>query len=152
MAYQHQWFEGLTTAQGQFWRRIALLLIPVFPVVALADGALRRGLSLFLSGLRWQALFFALWDQSMCVAMTVALLVHFRDHLDRQGGFARALSASAYGAYIFHGPVIIWLAMALRGVRMDMGLKFLCVAPLAVALTFAVAFVAKKLPLARSIL
>lgn len=152
LAYRHRWFDALSAAQGLFWQRIALLLIPVFPIVAIAAGALRRGVSLFLGGLHWQALFFALWDQVMCMAMTVALLVLFRDHLNHQGQLSRALSASAYGAYIFHGPVIIWLAMALRGVRMDMGLKFLCVAPLAVALTFGVAYVAKKLPVARSIL
>jgi glucan biosynthesis protein C len=151
-AHEHGWFESLSAAQGRLWQTIALVLIPVFPVVAIAAGALRRGLSLFLGGLHWQALFFALWDQSMCVAMTVALLVHFRDHLDHQKGLARALSASAYGAYIFHGPVVIWLAMALRRVRMDMGLKFLCVAPLAVTLTFGVAYVVKKLPIARTIL
>jgi len=88
----------------------------------------------------------------MCVAMTVALLVLFRDRLNRQNRLARALPAPGYSAYIFHGPVIIWLAMALHQVRMDMGLKFLCVAPLAVTLTFGVAYVVKKLPIARTIL
>ncbi len=152
IAYQRGWFESLSAAQGRLWGRIALLLVPVFPIVAIADGALQRGLRPFFGGLRWQALFFALWDQAMCVAVTVALLVWFRDHVNHQGRLAAALSASAYGAYIFHAPVIIWLAMALRPVRLDMGLKFLGVAPLAVALTFLVAYVAKKLPLARSIL
>jgi glucan biosynthesis protein C len=152
LAYQRGWFEGLSAAQGRLWGRVALLLVPIFPIVAIAQGALRRGLGAFFGGLRWQALFFALWDQAMCVAVTVALLVLFREGLNRQGRLAAALSAAAYGAYIFHGPVIIWLAMALRPVRMDMGLKFLYVAPVAVALTFAVAYVAKKLPVARSIL
>jgi glucan biosynthesis protein C len=84
--------------------------------------------------------------------MTVVLLVLFRDRLNHQGRLARALSASAYRAYIFHGSVIIWLAMALSALRMDMGLKFLFVAPLAVVATFGVAYLAKKLPLARNIL
>lgn len=152
LAYQRGWFEGLTAAQGRLWGRVALLLAPVFPIVAIAAGALRRGLRAFFGGLGWQALFYAPWDQAMCVAVSVALLVFFRERLNRQGKLAAALSASAYGAYIFHGPVIIWLAMALRGVRMDMGLKFLLVAPFAVTLTFLVAYVAKKLPVARSIL
>jgi glucan biosynthesis protein C len=152
LAYPRGWFEGLGTAQGRLWGRVALLLAPVFPIVAVAAGALRGGLRPYFGGRRWQALFYAPWDQAMCVAVTVALLVLFRERLNHQGRLAAALSASAYGAYIFHGPVIIWLAMALRPVRMDMGLKFLCVAPLAVALTFLVAFVAKKLPVARNIL
>ncbi len=152
IAYQRGWFDGVSAAQGTLWGRIALVLVPVFPIVAIVDGALRRGLRPFFGGLRWQALFFALWDQLMCVAVTVALLVWFRDHMNHQGRLAAAMSASAYGAYIFHGPVIIWLAMALRPVRVDMGLKFLCVAPLAIALTFLVAYVAKKLPVAKSIL
>ena len=152
LAYRRGWLKALSAAQGRLWGRVALLLVPLFPIVAIADGSLRRGLRAFFGGLRWQAVFFALWDQAMCVAMTVALVVLFRDRLNRQGKLAAALSASAYGAYIFHAPVIIWLAVTLRRVRMDMGLKFLCVAPLAVTLTFLVAYVAKKLPLARDIL
>jgi glucan biosynthesis protein C len=152
LAYRRGWSDSLSTAQGRLWGRVALLLAPVFPVVAIAGGALRRGLGPFFGGRRWQALFYAPWDQAMCVAVSVALLVLFRARLNHQGKLLAALSASAYGAYIFHGPVIIWLAMALRGVRMEMGLKFLVVAPFAVTLTFLVAYVAKKLPVARSIL
>jgi glucan biosynthesis protein C len=152
LAYRRGWSDSLSTAQGRLWGRVALLLAPVFPVVAIAAGALRRGLGPFFGGRRWQALFYAPWDQAMCVAVSVALLVLFRARLNHQGKLLAALSASAYGAYIFHGPVIIWLAMALRGVRMEMGLKFLVVAPFAVTLTFLVAYVAKKLPVARSIL
>jgi hypothetical protein len=40
----------------------------------------------------------------------------------------------------------------LRGIQLEMGLKFVLVAPVAVALTFLVGHYVRKLPFARSVL
>jgi tetrahydromethanopterin S-methyltransferase subunit D len=48
--------------------------------------------------------------------------------------------------------VIVLIALALSGVRIEMGLKFILVAPAAVALSFAVGHLVRKLPFARNIL
>jgi hypothetical protein len=87
----------------------------------------------------------------MCVAMVITLLVWFRTRFNRQGSLARRMSAAAYAAYIFHRPVITLLALALVSIRLDLALKFVFVAPLAVALSFLVGYVVKKLPVARDI-
>jgi hypothetical protein len=44
------------------------------------------------------------------------------------------------------------LALALRGIRLDMGLKYLLVVPFAVAAAFLVGYIAKQLPVVRNIL
>jgi hypothetical protein len=54
--------------------------------------------------------------------------------------------------YIFHAPVIVLLALSLSGVGVDPALKFVLVAPVAVALCFLVGHAIRKLPLARNIL
>jgi glucan biosynthesis protein C len=59
---------------------------------------------------------------------------------------------AAYATYIFHPPVITLVALALSGIRLDLALKFVLVAPLAVAASFLVGYLVKKLPLARDIL
>jgi glucan biosynthesis protein C len=105
-----------------------------------------------MGGVRWQSLAFALWEQFMCMAMVVTLLVWFRRRFNRQGPLAKKLSAAAYATYIFHQPVIVLLMLALRGIRLDMGLKWLLVAPVAVSLCFLVGYAVKRLPLARNIL
>jgi glucan biosynthesis protein C len=151
LAYRRDWFSGLTAAQGKVWLRIVLVLIPLFVVLFVAGGALEGNLDPFMGGVHWQSLAFSAWEQFMCLAMVVTLLVWFRTRFNRQGPLAKKLSAAAYATYVFHLPVIVLLALALRGIRLDLGLKFVLVAPLAVSLSFLVGYVVKRLPLARRI-
>ncbi len=88
----------------------------------------------------------------MCVAMVVTLLVWFREHVVAQGRLGRAMSTAAYATYVLHAPVITLLAVGVRGVELDLGVKFLLVAPVAVAASFLVGLLVKRLPLARDIL
>jgi peptidoglycan/LPS O-acetylase OafA/YrhL len=70
--------------------------------------------------------------------MVVTLPVSFRTTFNRQGPLAKKLAAAAYAVYIFHQPVIILLALVLRGIRLDLALKWVLVAPAAVSLWFLV--------------
>jgi hypothetical protein len=151
-AYRHNWLAGLADSKGKFWSWIAFVLIIFFPVFFLAADGLGRGFYSMLGGLHWQSLVFSIWEQLLCVAMVISLLVWFRNRYNYQGTLALAMSAASYAVYIFHALVIVLLAKSLRGIRIDLALKFLCVAPLAVALCYLVGYLVKKLPLARSIL
>ena len=62
------------------------------------------------------------------------------------------MSGAAYATYVFHAPSIILLAFAFRGIRLDMGLKYVLVVPFAVGFAFLVGYIVKKLPVARDIL
>jgi len=62
------------------------------------------------------------------------------------------MSSAAYGTYIVHPPVITLVALALSGIRLVLALKYALVAPVAVAASFLVGVLVKKLPLARDIL
>jgi glucan biosynthesis protein C len=152
VAYRRNWLAGISDAQGRIWLWIALVLIALFPVVLVAGGALEGDLTPGLGGLHWQSLFYCVWEQLMCMAMVVTLLVWFRNRFDQQGRVARAMSAAAYAVYVFHAPVIVLLALAVSGMRLDLALKFVLVAPVAVCLCFLVGHYVRKLPLARSIL
>jgi len=152
VAYRRNWLAGLTRRQGRAWSWVALALVPLFIVIGVAGGALEGGLDSLMGGLHWQSLAYSVWEQLMCVAMVVSLLVWFRDRFNRQGRLARALSADAYATYVLFAAVIVPLALALSGIRMNMALKFLLVSPVAVGLCFLVGHAVRKLPLARSIL
>jgi surface polysaccharide O-acyltransferase-like enzyme len=105
-----------------------------------------------MGGIHWQSFAYSLWEQFMCMAMVVTLVVWFRKRFNNQNTLGKALSSGAYATYIIHIAVIVLLALALRGIQMDMGLKFVWVAPIAVTLSFLVGYLIKKLPLARNIL
>jgi hypothetical protein len=152
VAYRRNWFAGLTGRQGRLWSWVALALVPLFPAIGVAGGALEGDLAPLVGGVHWQSLAYSIWEQFMCVAMVVSLLVWFRDKLNRQGRLARAMSAAAYAAYVLFAPVIVLLALALSGIRLNMVLKFVLVSPVAVGLCFLVGHLIRKLPLVREIL
>jgi glucan biosynthesis protein C len=152
IAYRHNWFTELDDSQGRVWRWVATGLVPLFIVIGIAGGALEGDLAAFEGGWHWQALAYSLWEQFMCVAVIVTLLLWFRARFNYQGGLAQALSSASYSVYVVHAPVIVLLALALRPVQLDGGIKFLLVAPLALGLAFLTGYLFKKLPLARDIL
>ncbi len=152
VAHQRGWFDAITQDQGWLWFRVVVGLIVIFPVLFAAGGGLGGSVDVFLGGLTWQQLAFATWEQAMCLAMVVALVVFFRSRVTRQGRIGAAMSRGAYSTYVFHAPVITVLAVILSPVQIDLGVKFLLVAPIAVAASFAVGFVMKRLPVARDIL
>jgi peptidoglycan/LPS O-acetylase OafA/YrhL len=152
VAYRRRWLEGLTPRQGKQWMWVAVFLVPLFFVIGVAGGALEGNVEPLMGGLHWQALAYAMWEQVMGVAVIVTLLALFRSRFNQQGSLARTLSGNTYAVYIFHAPVIVLLALALSGIRIEMSVKFFLVAPVALALTFAVGHFVRKLPLARNIL
>ena len=102
VAYRRGWFTMLTEAQGRFWIRVTLGLVALFPVLLVAGGALGGDVDPFLGGGHWQQAAYALWEQLLCVAIVVALLVVFRDRLNNQGRVGRATSRAAFETYVVH--------------------------------------------------
>jgi surface polysaccharide O-acyltransferase-like enzyme len=151
VAYRRNWFSALTVAQGKAWLGMVVVLLVLFPVLFVLVGALEGNVDVAMGGPTWQSLAYSVWEQFMCMAMVVTLLVWFRTKFNRQGSLARKMSAAAYATYIFHRPTITLLALALVSFKLDLALKFVLVAPLAVALSFLVGYVVKQVPVARDI-
>jgi surface polysaccharide O-acyltransferase-like enzyme len=106
----------------------------------------------FLGGGYWQSAAYALWDSTFAVGMCLALTTVFRRFFGRQGQLGRLLSRSAFTVYIIHCPVIVLLAIALRGLELEHLLKFGLAAIIGVPLCFAAACLVQRLPLASRIL
>jgi len=152
VAYRRNWFEAVTDVQGKTWFFVVLGLVVFFPVLFIVGGALEGVLDPYFGGLHWQSFVYSVWEQFMCMGMVITLLVWFRKRFTEQGRLAKAMSGAAYATYVFHAPTIILVAFALRGIKLDMGLKYLLVVPFAVAASFLVGYIVKRLPVARNIL
>jgi fucose 4-O-acetylase-like acetyltransferase len=151
IAYRRNWFLGLPDSVGRRWLAIAVLLILLFPVMALAGGVVADDTP-FLGGWHWQALAYALWETFLCVSMCIGLLYLFRRYANRQGGLEKFLSRNAYTAYLIHEPVITVLALAAAGVALYPLLKFGLAALVAVPLCFGLSSLIRKLPYADRVL
>jgi glucan biosynthesis protein C len=153
VAYRHMWFNRISAAQARPWRWVALALVPLFPALAVAAGALGGEMDPAITGgLTWLSLAYCLWEGFMGTAMVIVALVWCRDRVDRQGRLLRSMSAASYAVYVLHPLLIVPLALALSGIRLDLSLKFLLVAPVAVAVCFLVGHGVRKLPVVRGIL
>jgi glucan biosynthesis protein C len=152
-AYRGGWLERMSDAQAKPWRWIALLLVPLMLLLAVAAGVLSGDLDpAGAGGLTWLSLAYSMWEAFMCVAMVITVLAWARKRLTRQGRLARAVSRDSFAVYVLHPLILVPLTLALSSLRLDLGLKFLLVAPLALLLCFGVAHFFRMLPFVRRIL
>jgi hypothetical protein len=152
-AYRRGWLITFSNRQARLWRWVALACILALPVLGVASGAGSGTLDeRSAGGMNWLSLGYSLLEGFLCVSMSITLLVWFRRRFDHQDRLARAMSESAFTGYVIHPAIIVPLALALSGIRMNLSLKYLFVAPSAVALCYMVAYGLRKLPGVRSIL
>ncbi len=152
LAYRRDWLPDLPRGVRRTWSVIALLAMLSLPLFSVFGGALENP-DPFRGGMTWQSLVTALLEAVYCVAMSILLLGIFRLRFDRQGRLGQLLSRNAYAVYIIHPFVLVGLAYALREVAIEPLLKYVLVAPTAVALCFiAGQFLVRRIPLAERVL
>jgi len=153
VAYRRNWLAVFSDAQARVWRWIAVVCVLLLPVLVVAAGALtgtldERG----AGGLNWLSLAYSVWEGFMCLAMVITVLAWFRKRFNQQGRLAKAMSESSFAVYVLHPIIIVPLALALSGIPMNSTLKFILVAPMAIALCYVIAYYLRKLPYVKSVL
>jgi glucan biosynthesis protein C len=146
IAFRRDWLRTIPNAKGKVGFGVALVATILLLPMALGGGADANG-----NG-HWQSAVFALWDSTFAVGMCLGLLTFFRRFFNRSGRVSRFLSRHAFTVYIVHPPIIVLLALALRGIHPEQLLKFGLAAIIGVPLCFAVAYLVRKIPLASRIL
>lgn len=146
IAYRRNWFHQLTDVAGKAWSIVAVLLIFSWPVLMVAGGATHGLGSRFFSGLFWQQLAYALWETFTCLAMIISLIYLFRRYFNKQNPLMKALSASAFTAYVIHPVFIVAVQFALRSFDWHPILKFTLVSIVGVPVCFFAANMVRQLP------
>jgi peptidoglycan/LPS O-acetylase OafA/YrhL len=153
VASRQNWLQRLPDAMGKVWLWILLgLIFVLFPVVLVLGGALEGNVDAYEGGLHWQSFAYSFAEQFICMGMIITLLVWFRRRFNQQGALAKALAASSYAAYVIHAPVLVFLALALRGLDLYLLLKFALVAPVAIVLCFLLGYLLRQIPLVNRVL
>jgi glucans biosynthesis protein C len=143
IAYRSNWILSLPKETGNYWGTITSLL--PLGVAAIFTASILTGAS-FLGGLTWQTAAYALWEQVFAIAISIWLLVWFREKHNTQSSFLRILSDSSYAAYIIQTPVLVFLALSLQSIQLPLILKFAIVSPIGISLCFAFAYLIRKIP------
>jgi glucans biosynthesis protein C len=152
IARQNNWLDHLHPKAGKQWFVFAQALIFIgFPAIFIGGKAMSLGLDPFMGGLTYQSLSYAIWEQLVGFSLIVGLLGIFKSRLNAQGNFARQLSESAYGVFVFHAPLIVAISAVFLNFSIPSYLKFLVLAPLALLVTFLFARLIKLLPVLKRI-
>ncbi len=149
IAYRSNWILSLPRETGNYWGSVTSLL--PLGVSGIFTVSILTGAS-FLGGLTWQTAAYALWEQVFAIAISIWLVVWFREKHNAQSRFLRILSDSSYTAYIIQAPVLVFLALSLQSVQLPLLLKFAIVSPLGIALCFLFAYLIRKIPKADTVL
>ncbi len=145
IAFRGNWLMTMPAKTGTLWLRLAMILVIVF-LALLAFSAVTGTVYLFFGGFNWQTAFYAFWEQTFAVSISIGLIVWFREKLNFQNHFTKMLSDNSYAAYVLQTPIIVGLGLGLASIEMPLALKFLAVAPIGVALCFMIAYLVRKIP------
>ena len=97
-------------------------------------------------GMTWQAAVIAAGEGITATGMSVWLLGTFQRRLDHAGPLARGMGRAAFGAYVVQAPVAVAIARLAQPLPIAPELKFLVVAPAAVAGSFGLAWLLTRVP------
>jgi peptidoglycan/LPS O-acetylase OafA/YrhL len=95
---------------------------------------------------------YPIWEALLCCGMCIGLLYWFRERLNYQNWWSKALAEGQYAAYLFHVPVIVLAQYAIAETALPPFTKFLLVTAVGVPLTFLLAHGIRQPALVRRVL
>ncbi len=147
VAYRNNWLESVNFRMAKTFLIVAGLLVFIgFPALFFLGGAQSGNIGAFMGGLTWQSFFYSLWEQLTGFSLIAGLLGLGQKYLNHQGRLTGELSGSAYGVFVFHAPVIVLVGSLLAWWKINPLLKFIALAPVALAACFLVAWLVRKVP------
>lgn len=146
LAFRRNWLQTIPGSMGKVGLVTAVVSTLVLLPLAFSGG------TAFLGYGTWQSAVYALWDSAFAVGICLALITFFRRFWNRQTRWSRYLAQQSFTVYIIHIPIIVLLALTIRGIRLESLFKFALAAALGIPLCFALAFLVRKIPFASRML
>jgi len=156
IASRRNWFETLPGSIGILgFITAAASGIILFPLAFSGDFlslALTQAMNNLLGNGHWQSAVYSLWDSIFAVGICLAAITFFRRFSNKQGKFRKFLSKHSYTVYIIHIPIIVYIALLLKVITLTPLLKFIIVSAISIPVSFAIAYIARKIPFTSKIL
>ncbi|MGD1953471.1 MAG: acyltransferase family protein [Leptolyngbyaceae cyanobacterium] len=152
VAYRFNWLRQIDKTKGFIWLIIGL-------TAALLRYAYSIGQNNHLlpdiiagGGWDWRSVVWSGWEATICVGLCVGLLVLFRETLNHQNQVTALLSHNAYGVYLIHLVMVVYLQVAIANTPLGPLLKFGLVTLIGVPLCFTISVFLRKVPIFRYVL
>ena len=150
IASRKNWFRNLPNSMGVVGLVVALAaLVILFPLAfsgQMFSLELSPALDNSMGNGHWQSAVYALWDSIFAVGLCLGLLTLFRRFTYRPNWIGGFLAEHSYAVYIFHIPIVVFLAYAMRGIAVGSLFKFGLASLIIVPTCFAFAYIVRKIP------
>jgi peptidoglycan/LPS O-acetylase OafA/YrhL len=147
IAFRNNWLSSITYKAGMRWFLVAQALIfIVFPALFILGGATSGNTEPFMGGLHWQSFCYAIWEQFVGFSLIIGLIGIFKKNMNTTSRWTRTMSTAAYGVYIVHPPILVFIGMSMRQLEIYPVLKLIILAPFVVVCCFIVAILIRKIP------
>jgi len=150
LASRRDWLLTLSDKLGMIG--FAAAVASVFTLFPAAYGNILSPSVFYDGGGTWQSGIFALWDSTFAVGMCLALITFFRRFFNQQSDFGRFLSKHTFAVYVFHLPIVVYLAVLVHYTQLPHLLRLSLTAVLSLPVCFAFAYLIRKMPYADRIL
>jgi len=153
VASNNKWLDQLNLKQGKNMARMAVVMVAiVLPGIFVWFLITKFPGNYFNGGWNPVALTYSLWEQITGIMIMTALLCIAKFKWNKDTPFLKALSANAFGVYMFHPLLVITASLLVKSWAIEPALKLVVVAPAAVASSFIFAGLLRKIPLVRNFL
>ncbi len=153
MAFRGKWLEAVNNTLMKRWAMVLTAGVLLFVLLAAYQGVWGAGFRTFNGGMHWQAMFQAVWEPFYMVAITMVLLILFKDRFNGGGQLAKVMADNSYTVFFIHAPIAALLCYSIRGLALYPLAKFVVAAIPSVALCYLTShFILRRLPYARKIL
>jgi surface polysaccharide O-acyltransferase-like enzyme len=149
-AHNH-WLGKFSVKAGIAWTAVVLPAgLALWLNMMLRGGGLRTSGGTFYHGWHWQVAAFSTWEAFTGVALSLGMLMLFREKLNVQGRLAQFLSANAFCVYVFHPPIVIMIARLLTIYPWHPLIKFILLTATSATASFVLSSVVfRRIPLLR---
>lgn len=153
IAYENKWLDQITEKTSSFYFKISLacfvLLIGILGLFMIFGSS---DVGVFMGGMSFQALIYALWEPFMCVGISLKLITFFRKKYNMPSKMWNGLSLDTYPVFVIHAPVSVFLECLLIGSTLNPVVKCFTVYIATCILCFGAShFMIRKVPLLRRI-
>ena len=152
VAYRLNWLKQTDKTKGFIWLSIGL-------TAALLRYAYSIGRHRYLlpdiiagGGWDWRSAVWSGWEATICVGLCIGLLILFRETLNRQNQITTLLSRNAYGVYLIHLVMIVYLQIAIANASLGPLTKFGLVTLIGVPLCFTASIFLRQIPIFKHVL
>jgi glucans biosynthesis protein C len=154
IAYQKNIFNTITFIKAKKWFVSAFAFGAPLWAIIVYFGIRQNNLSnsLALGGWNLLAFGYAFWESFFCVTIMIGLIGVFKKYYNTQNALQRFLSANAFGVYVFHPLILVFISVLLKNWHILPILKFIVVIGIAVPITFIFVFLIRKVKVLRAII